>query len=82
MVQYSLPPCTNLFAFETENIIYSLTKRANLIRRSTVLSLPLQLVFPALILEPVTQTLFRFPLLLLKAHLHGRLRSAFSRRSH
>jgi hypothetical protein len=30
-----------------ENIIYFLTKRATPMRRSTVLSLPLQLVFPA-----------------------------------
>ncbi len=46
---YSWHPCTNLFRsepFYIENIIYILTKQATLIRRSTVLSLPLQLVFP------------------------------------
>jgi hypothetical protein len=47
--QYSLPPYTSKFgsaAFDIENIIYFLTKQASQMRRSTVLSLPLQLVFP------------------------------------
>jgi hypothetical protein len=35
-------------AFENESITYFLTKRASLMRRSTVLNLPLQLVFPGL----------------------------------
>ena len=35
--------------FPVANIIYSFTKQANLMRRSTVLSLPLLLVFPGLI---------------------------------
>jgi hypothetical protein len=34
-----------LAALDIENITYSLTKQATLIRRSTVLSLPLHLVF-------------------------------------
>ncbi len=42
--QYSWPPCTNLFRLVF--IIYFLTKQATLKRRSTVLSLPFQLVFP------------------------------------
>jgi hypothetical protein len=49
--QYSWPPCTNLFrsaAFDIANIIYFFTKQATLMRRSTVLNLPLQLVFPAI----------------------------------
>ncbi len=33
-------------AFDIENIIYFFTKQATLIRRSTELSLPFQLVFP------------------------------------
>ena len=41
---YSWPPCT----FDTANIIYFFTNLATLVRRSTVLSLPLQLVFPGL----------------------------------
>jgi len=48
--KYSWPPCTKKFesaAFEIENIIYFLTKWASLMSRSTVLSLPPQLVFPA-----------------------------------
>ncbi len=51
---YSWPPCTNYFrsaAFDTSNIIYLLTNQANFMRRSTVLSLSLQLVFPATICE-------------------------------
>ncbi len=50
MAQYSSPPCTNWFksaAFDIANIIYFLTKQDTLMRWSTVLSLPLQLVvFP------------------------------------
>jgi len=38
-----------LLVFDIANIIYSLTKQATLMRRSTVLSLPLQLLFPALV---------------------------------
>jgi hypothetical protein len=34
--------------FDNENIIYYFTKQVTLIRRSTELSLPRQLVFPAL----------------------------------
>jgi hypothetical protein len=34
--------------FDNENIIYYFTKQVTLIRRSTVPSLPRQLVFPAL----------------------------------
>ncbi len=48
--QYNWPPCTNLFrtaAFDID-IIYLFTKQPTLERRSTVLSLPLQLVFPGL----------------------------------
>ncbi len=47
--QYSWPPCTNLFRsapFYIENFIYPPYKQATLTRRSTVLSLPFQLVFP------------------------------------
>ncbi len=46
-------PCTNKFKsfdFKIANITYFLTKQATLMRRSTVLSLPLQLVFPGLAL--------------------------------
>jgi hypothetical protein len=49
------PPCTNQFRsapFDIENIIYFLTKNAALLRRSTVLSLPLQLVFPGTVQLP------------------------------
>ncbi len=49
--QYSWPPCTNQFrlaALDIGKIIYIFTKQATLTRRSTVLSFPLQLVFPAL----------------------------------
>jgi hypothetical protein len=56
--QYNWPPYTNKFrlaAFAIENIIYFLTKRATLMRRSAVLSLPLKLVFSG-----STQTTFRF----------------------
>jgi hypothetical protein len=45
---YSWPPCTNLFklaCFYIENIMFLLYKQATLMR-STVLSLPPQLVFP------------------------------------
>jgi len=47
---YGLPPCTNYFRsapFYIEHIIYLFTKQATLMRRSTVLSLPSQLGFPA-----------------------------------
>jgi hypothetical protein len=50
--QYDLLPCINLFnllIFKIENINRLFTKQANLMKRSTVLSLPLQLVFPGLI---------------------------------
>jgi hypothetical protein len=46
--QYSRPPCTNQFssaAFDTENSVYSFARQATLMRRSTVLSLPLQFVW-------------------------------------
>ncbi len=46
--QYSWPPCTNKFrtdTFDNANIIYFSTKQATLMRRSTVLSLPLQKEF-------------------------------------
>jgi hypothetical protein len=39
---------------DIENIIYFLTKQATLMRRTTVLSLPLQLVFPDLIMSMVS----------------------------
>ncbi len=48
--QYSWPPRTNLFrltAFENASIIYFATKQTSLMRRPTVLSHPLQWVFPA-----------------------------------
>ncbi len=47
--QYSWPPCTNQFRsqpFHIENISYFFTKQTTLMRRSIVLSLPLQLMFP------------------------------------
>ncbi len=47
--QYNIPSCTNQFrpaAFDNANIINYFIKTANLIRRSTVLSLSLQSVFP------------------------------------
>ncbi len=46
--QYCRPPCTNLFrsaAFDFANILDYLIKQVPIMRRSTVLSLPLQLVF-------------------------------------
>jgi hypothetical protein len=46
--QYSRPPCTNKVSsatFDTENSVYSFTRQATLMRRSTVLSLPLQFVW-------------------------------------
>ncbi len=49
--QYSWPPCTNQFrstAFDHSNIIYFFTKQASSMRRSTVLSRPIHLVFPVL----------------------------------
>ncbi len=49
--QYSLTPCTNLFrpaGSDIVNIIYFYIKEAGSNRRSTVLSLPLQFVFPGL----------------------------------
>ncbi len=48
--QYSWPPCTNEFRsapLYIENSIYLFTKQATLMRRSTVLSLPPQSIFPA-----------------------------------
>jgi hypothetical protein len=53
--QYDWPPCTKFRSshFDIENIIYLFTKQANLVRRSTVLSLPSQLVFPGLSVEPL-----------------------------
>jgi hypothetical protein len=47
--QYSWPPCTSLFRwapFKLKIMFMFLTKQATLMRRSTVQSLPLQLVFP------------------------------------
>ncbi len=47
--QYGWPPWTNTFrsaAFDYAKNIYFFTKQATLMRRSTVLSLPVQLVFP------------------------------------
>jgi len=47
--QYNRPPSTNYFIsddFDIANIIYFLLNKLHLTRRSTVLSLPLQLVFP------------------------------------
>ncbi len=47
--QYSWPLCTNQCRsqpFHIENIVYLFTKQATLMRRSIVLRLPLQLVFP------------------------------------
>jgi hypothetical protein len=40
-------------AFNNENITYFFTKQATLMRRSIVLSLPLQLEFPPLRLMPI-----------------------------
>jgi hypothetical protein len=50
--QYGSPPDTNLSGsapFYIENTIYLVAKSDTLIRRSTVLSLPPQVVFPAVI---------------------------------
>jgi hypothetical protein len=47
---YYWPPCTSYFrltSFSIENIIYFFTKQATLMMRSTVLSLPPQLVSDA-----------------------------------
>ncbi len=47
--QYSSPLCTNKFEsaqIDIGNIIYLFIKQATLMRRSTILSLPLQSVFP------------------------------------
>jgi len=47
--QYCSPPWNYMFrsaAFDVVNYIHFFTKRPNLLRRSTVLRLPLQLVFP------------------------------------
>jgi hypothetical protein len=38
-----------LAAFDIANIIYFFTKQVTLMRRSTIISLPLQLVFPVYI---------------------------------
>ena len=49
--QYCWPPCTNLLisaTFDFAKIIYVFTKQATLIRRSTALNLPPQLIFPAI----------------------------------
>jgi hypothetical protein len=49
--QYNRPPCTNLFRsppFDIANIIYFFYKKAALMKRSIVLSLPLQLLFHGL----------------------------------
>jgi len=46
------PPCTKQFgstSFDIANMIYFYTKQATLMMRSTVLSLPLQLMFPDLV---------------------------------
>ncbi len=54
MGQYSWPPCTNLFRsapFRVKILFIFFTKQAQLIRRSTVPSLPPQLVFPGLIID-------------------------------
>ncbi len=48
MGRYSWPPCTSFFssaAFELMNIIYFFTEQGSLMRRSSVLSLSLQLEF-------------------------------------
>jgi hypothetical protein len=48
VAQYGWPPCTNEFRlanFYIENFIYFFTKLATLMRRSSVLSFPLRLVF-------------------------------------
>jgi hypothetical protein len=50
--QNNWPSCANRFrsaAFGSTNFIYFIKKQATLVRRSTILSLPLQLVFPAVI---------------------------------
>jgi hypothetical protein len=47
--QYFLPPCIYLFrsaAFYNAKLIYLFTKEASFMRKSTVLSLPLQLSVP------------------------------------
>ncbi len=52
--QYNSPPCPNKLrsaALDTTNIIYFFTKQATLMRRSTMLSLPLHLVFPSTIMK-------------------------------
>ncbi len=48
---YELPPCTyqfRLVTFDIKTIMHFFTKQAAFMRRSTVLSLPLQVVFPEL----------------------------------
>jgi hypothetical protein len=48
--RYIRPPCTRYItstSFDNANIIYFFTKQVSLMRRSTVLSLPTQLVFHA-----------------------------------
>ncbi len=48
--QYIRPPFDNSFrstVLDSANIVFFFTKPAILIRRSTVLSIPFQLVFPA-----------------------------------
>ncbi len=50
--QYSWPPSPDKLrsaAFDNANIVYFFTKQATIMRRSTVLSLPLQIVFPGII---------------------------------
>jgi hypothetical protein len=51
--QYSWPPCSSSFSlatFDTETLFFFISKQTILMRRSTVLSFPLQLVFPGLTL--------------------------------
>ncbi len=48
--QYNSPPCSHQFrsaALDIPNIIYFYTKQATLMRRSTIVSLPLKSVFPS-----------------------------------
>jgi hypothetical protein len=49
MAQYSSPPCTERSRLASINNVYSIciiTNQAKLMRRSSVLNLPFQLVFP------------------------------------
>jgi hypothetical protein len=61
--RYKWPPCTNWFrsaTFDVEKLFAFSTKQATLIRRSTVLSLPLLLVFPVHSFECSYAELSRF----------------------